>query len=251
MENSDTLDLGYETLYLYKLEDIMNYCLKLRSKGFWSFRGQRLHEWRLGLHRPNPQESMSELLNQFKKRCLEVGEPNFTGEFAEWRWLFYAQHHRLKTRLLDWTSNPLVAIYFAVENILSSKNDRDDIGAVWAINMEKAYFKSPKDLSRTPVELEGWTMINPTPISPRISRQSAKFSYHPRKDAVSIDRPHPGRHVRLKKIILTKDKKNDKNFSKKIRQQLGIMNIHHASMFPDHDGIAAFISHEWKDLQNY
>jgi FRG domain len=247
--NLEKASNGYEIKYAKNLEEAMSYCLELRNNGFWSFRGQRNEKWQLGLHRAEDKESMSEYREQFKKRCNELERPPFyESEYEEWRWLFFAQHHRLKTRLLDWTSNPLVAIYFATENILSKGSDKTDIGAVWAIKVEKAYFRSPKELNRKPVELEEWMMINPSPISARLARQSGKFSYHPRKDSDSIDRIHKGRNIKLKKIILSDG--NNSNPSREIRRQLGIMNVHHASMFPDADGIAAFVSYEWKDLQS-
>jgi len=252
---------SYKEVKCDSLEDVLHKCMDLRLENKWSFRGQRDEKWPLGLHglkdlNTGKDKDLVKIFSQFKKRCLALPKRDHIAEDDNWRWLFYAQHHRLKTQLLDWTSNPLVAIYFAVEDVLSGKgrkydkkgNPKDNpFGAVWALKVDERHFSLP-DKNTAFNTVPDWFMINPVPITPRLARQSGKFTFHPINDIQPLDeRPRRNKNEKIVKFVLKG--KDDKNPSREIRRRLGFMNVHHASLFPDADGIADFVTHEWSLLQ--
>lgn len=51
-----------------------------------------------------------QLLHRFRR----FTNPDVNSDTALWETLFLARHHELPTRLLDWSTNPLVALYFAL-----------------------------------------------------------------------------------------------------------------------------------------
>ncbi len=143
-----------------KVDTLDEFVLQLRDfamnheAGFVGYRGQE-KGWPLlsSLAREFPEEDYDwvecilaewDLLRDFRL----YAQPHLDHAPANvWEWMVLAQHHGLPTRLLDWTGNPLLALYFAVGK---PDDDRyaDEDGVVWLYHHPSRPAVTPQALVR-------------------------------------------------------------------------------------------------------
>lgn len=147
---------------------------------------------------------------------------------TEMEWLMLARHHGLPTRLLDCTTNPLVALYFACRE---GEND----GAVWIF--EKLIDKSGQDIRKSSSsKFDPWTLNRPAKYRPT--------AYHGRmlaQSAVFIVIPSNSEPLEVTNKDCTQKITIPHNFKSSLQSQLAQVGIHAASLFPDLDGLARFL----------
>lgn len=176
-----------------------------------------------------------EIFEEFKREALPYLSFHPSND---WQWLATAQHNRLPTRLLDWTRNPLAALWFAVCDLAIESRP----GIVWALSCDMTEVLSDTKGAVDPFSIGRPYVYYPEHVFPFIQAQQGVFTVHNRSKG-SPERFTPFEEMgdadlQLKKIEIPSDAFPD------VRYHLSRVGISPASLFPGLGGLVERIRYD-------
>jgi len=159
-------------------------------------------------------------------------------------WLTVAQHHGLPTRLLDWTENPLTALYFATQ-----KNPplEEQYAVVWVMSLNRESEILLNDLKINPFEIETIKIFKPANFIQRITSQMGWLSIHKYYGQGFYGRAEDleSETVRLTKIMIPS------KYVSKINTALNLCGINEFSIYQDLDSLSKTLFEKYISKNNY
>jgi hypothetical protein len=157
------------------------------------------------------------ILEEFQIRAVRYLKSEPRNDFE---WLFLAQHYGIPTRLLDWSTSPLVPLYFACDK------DLDKEGAVFSTEMSLWY-----SADENPFAIDEIGGVQPRHVDVRYVNQAGVFTIH----------PEPTKAMGLEGVGVVRISPEAKQM---IKWQLRKMGINTSFIFPGLDSLARDILHE-------
>lgn len=213
----------------------------------WCYRGHSKTSYEL-----KPKAGREELFDS-SWEIKQLKNPNYPdkdlGRFKTWRdeaiaftdelpkndleCLALAQHYGLATRLLDWTRNPLVALFFAC------KEHADFDGCVFGYLPDLFIINSDTSLDK----IDRLVCYQPRPFNQRIHNQKGIFTYHPQLE-VALEKKRVSDDLKklsksgnnLERILIPKESKG------LILRELFEFGIDESFLFPGLDGLSSSIN---------
>lgn len=169
---------------------------------------------------------------------------SFGDKRISWERVIHMQHHSIPTRLLDWTTNILIAVFFALTVVpinpcvyilnplrLNRKNKEERLVTVPMysdFDFERYFFGNPG------LMFDGPLAIIPKVRIKRLIRQRGRFTVQGRKHE-PLERQAP---ECIARINLSESSHTE------LREELARNGISARELFPDYEGVAQFVKSE-------
>lgn len=176
------------------------------------------------------------LMHRFSMFCMPSVDLRGKSKFEK---VMYVQHYGLPSRVLDWSTNPLKALWFAVED-----GSYDHVSGVVYITSPKLWAEVDGDVEDVD---DGFLACFPFYFHERIvSQDSCVISFPLSRSSMVAEEfsreSSSGRFEFLKRIVVPAECKLS------LRRQLSILGINARTVFPGVEGVSRWIK---SDIANY
>jgi len=169
------------------------------------------------------------MLEELRRRgTLFIGR-----EMDDWDLMVYAQHFGMATRLLDWTSNPLAALWFAC-----CDGRKETHGYVYLLEVSTDLLLD-RQAQKDPLSISKTRVFKPNLNSNRIIAQSGWFTAHRYaavgKRFIALERNSDIKERLLQIEVQGKDKAD-------ALQVLDVLGVNSQALFTDVEGLCRYIN---------
>lgn len=203
--------------------------------GYVLFRGQP-GNFRLlpKVARKNPKKDTTKIevkiINEFRRRLARERD---IASMNDWDLLIYAQHHGLSTRLLDWTTNPLFALWFAC-----SDHDPNSDGYIFVFPANENMLLDPAR-EKSPFKIKKTYVVKPNHNNSRVKAQSGWFTVH-RYSKKARQFVTLNKNASINETVLSKRIKHSRKLD--ILKALDKLGVNEESVYPGPEGTAKYIN---------
>jgi len=200
-----------------------------------------------------------EMIESFKADAPALAEGPTPPETDRLGWLYLMQHYRAPTRLLDWTGNALMALYFVVSE------DKKVDGELWALNPQALnsagevgnalpliganpvlnYLVEEPYWAGKPEDLAARCKMTVVPRSPAAFPPRRNFARMIAQESVFTIHPRPQTGYTIPELLGSEKDLVRYIVPSKIKQELfhhlRALGINDRTVFPDFDGLSKHV----------